>query len=293
MADVPSDVCAQLLVELDEAWQRCFKKLARRPHWKKQGRDFLSLCESHPKKWSLRNSILRFPKLGNLRAVIHRPLEGIPKTCTLKREVDQWFASIVCEIKVPTPIPRLGPLVALDRGVVLAVADSDGRKVPSPQFYSKSLKRLARAQCKLARKEKGSANREKAKLRVAKICRKVSRQREHFVQTLSHRYSKSHGVIAIEKLQIGSMVRANRGLARSILDAGWGLLSECLRYKQAWSGGSVLEVPAHYSSQTCSECGHVDRNSRRSQSEFVCTACGHFENADTNAAKVLKNRAIR
>jgi putative transposase len=99
--------------------------------------------------------------------------------------------------------------------------------------------------------------------------------------------------VIVEKLQIANMVRAQRGLARGILDAGWGLLVELLRYKLAWSGGQLVEVPAHYSSQTCHQCGAVDAASRRTQAEFICTRCGLGMHADLNAALVLKSRANR
>jgi putative transposase len=295
LADVPRNVCTQLLVELDKAWQRCFKKLAHAPRWKQRGKDSLSLCEPHPKMWRLDGDMIRFPKVGNLRAVIHRPIEGKPKTCTVKRDGDQWFASISCEVEIADPAPRPEPVVALDRGVINLVADSDGKLIESPRFYTRAMARLARAQRSVSRKQKGSANQKKAKLRVARIHREVRRQREHFVQTLSARYTKSHGVVGVEKLQINHMVeqQKNCGLSRSILDSGWGQLVECLRYKLAWSGGTLVEVPAAYSSQTCSECGCVDSKSRRSQSEFVCTACGNRDHADLNAAKVLKQRVNR
>lgn len=293
LADVPRAVCEQLLSELDKAWLRCFAKLGRAPRWKRKGRDFLGLTEPHSQRWRIDGSVVRFPKLGNLRAVIHRPTEGKPKTCTLRREGDQWFVSLLHEVEIATPTPRIAPVVALDRGVVNAVADSDGRIVESPRHHEKTLQKLARAQRNVSRKKKGSKNREKAKARVARIHLKVARQRAHFVHQLSAGYSKSHGIVAVEKLQIGNMVKANRGLARGILDAGWGMLVEQLRYKLAWSGGTLVEVPAAYSSQTCSECGCVDAKSRASQSSFRCTSCGHSDHADLNAAKVLLTRANR
>lgn len=239
------------------AWQRCFKRLASAPKWKRKGCTFLGFREQNPKSWRLDGSVLRFPKIGNMRAVIHRPLDGKPKSCTIKRDGDH------------------------------------GKIIPSPRYYEKSLKQLARAQRSVSRKQKGSQNQKKASVRVMRLHRKVRRQREHFLHNLSAAYSKSHGMVVIEKLQIGNMVKANRGLSRGILDAGWGILASQLRYKMAWSGGQVVDVPAYYSSQTCSQCGCVDAKSRRSQSEFVCTTCGHTENADTNAAKVLLCRANR
>lgn len=290
LADVPRNVCAQLLVELDKAWQRCFKRLSGAPRWKCKGRDFPSLIEPHPKYWRLNGSILRFPKLGALHVVVHRPLEGKPKTCTLKRDGDQWFVSILCEIETEAPLARTAPIVAVDRGVTFTLADSDGRLTANPKFYERSVGRIARAQRVVARRKKGSRNREKAKLRVMRLHRKVRRQREHFLHVESSRLAKSHGVVVIEKLNVAGMLRGR--LSRSIANAGWTRFAGMLRYKLTWSGGRLVEVPAAYSSQTCSACEHVDALSRCG-GRFWCTSCGYVDHADLNAAKVLKTRANR
>lgn len=288
LADVPRDVCAQLLVELDKAWQRCFKRLARAPRWKRKGLDVLGFCEPHPKAWRLDGSRIRFPKLGSMRAVVHREPVGKPKTCTLREEAGQWFASLVYETEVAEPAPRTVPVVAIDRGVVNVIADSDGNIVENPRRLEAA--RLARAQRNVSRKRKGSKNREKAKRRVAVLHRKVRRQREHMLHSISARLSKSHAIVVVEKLQIGNMVKANSGLARSILGVGWGRLVEQLKYKTAALGGAVVEVPAAYSSQTCNACGHVAAESRKAQAVFECVGCGVREHADINAAKVLLQR---
>lgn len=293
LAEVPRDISAQLLIELDRAWQRCFKRLGRAPRWKRKGRDVIGCMEPHPKAWRLVGNELRFPKVGAMHAIAHRPLEGKPKTCTIKRDGDQWFVSIMCEIKIVEPVSRTVPVVAIDRGVINISADSDGRIIEAPRHYRAALRRLARAQRTVSRRKKGSKNREKAKVRVMRIHRKVRRQREHFLHVLSHGYAKSHGIVVIEKLQVDNMVKTNRSLARGILDAGWSRFGEMLRYKLVWSGGMLLEVPAAYSSQTCSACGHVDAENRVSQSVFCCTSCEHQDHADLNAAKVLKSRANR
>ena len=290
LADVPRNVCAQLLVELDKAWQRCFKKLAHAPRWKRKGRDFLGMTEPHPRAWSLNGVALRFPKLGAMRLVLHRPLEGKPKTCTLKREGDQWLASVLCEVEVADPLPRPDPLVALDRGITHLLADSDGKLTPNPRFYERAMKRLAHAQRVVDRRKKGSKNREKAKLRVTRLHRKVRRQREHVLHELSAAYAKSHGTVVVEKLNVKGLLKGR--CSRSIASAGWSSFAAMLRYKLAWSGGTLVEVPAHYSSQTCSACGCIDALSRKREA-FRCTGCGHVDHADLNAAKILKSRANR
>jgi putative transposase len=291
LADVPRNVCAQLLVELDKAWQRCFGRLARAPRFKRKGRDYLGLTEPHPKVWRLEGRVLRFPKLGTLRAVVHRPLVGKPKSCTLRRDGDQWFVSIVCEIERPDPAPRTEPIVALDRGITHLIADSDGQLVQAGKPLEAALRRLAKAQRIVSRRKKGSSNRKKAIVRVQKLHRKVRRQRDHLLHTLSAAYAKSHGTVVVERLQIANMIR-NRPLARRIADAGWNRLVELLRYKLAWTGGQLVEVAAAYSSQTCSACGAIDPQSRYGE-RFRCTHCGHVDHADLNAAKILKSRVNR
>lgn len=294
LADIPRGVCEQLLCDIDIAWQRCFKNLGHRPRWKRKGIDSISPREAHRRSWKISDRAVCFPKLGSMRVVQHRPLEGKPKTCTLACEAGQWFAAISCEIEMPTPAPRTAPVVALDRGCVNLIADSDGKTIENPRHLRRSQSRLARAQRTVSRRKKGSKNREKAKLRVAKLHRKVRRQRDHVLHEISTTYAKSHGTVVVEKLYVANMSSGGgarkTGLNRSIMSAGWGRLVEMLRYKLAWSGGQLVEVPAAYSSQTCSSCGAVDPKSRVSQSEFVCVGCGVCDHADLNAAKVLKQR---
>ncbi|HEV8639860.1 MAG TPA: transposase [Methylomirabilota bacterium] len=287
LADVPRNVCAQLLVDLDAAWQRCFKGLAGRPRWKKKGRDAVAITEPHPSVFRVTATGVVFPKLGEIRARLHRPLWGTPKRCTIRRDVDQWFASIQCEEEVAAPEPRRGPTVAIDRGLTVLLADSDGRFVPNPKHLERTLCRLARAQRVVARRQKGSRRRHRAVLRVATLHRKVRRQRTHVLHVLSHRYAKSHGVVVVEKLNVAGMVRG--GLGRHIAGAGWSSFCTMLRYKLEATGGTLVEVPAAYSSQTCPTCGLVDAASRQGN-HFRCVGCEHEAHADLNAAVVLLSR---
>jgi putative transposase len=278
------------LVDLDAAWQRCFKRLARQPRWKRKGRDSVALTEPHSRVFRVTTTGLVFPKVGEIRAVLHRPVRGTPKRCTIRREVNQWFASIQCEEEVTDGPARVAPIVAIDRGVTVLLADSDGMVVPNPAPLEASLHRLARAQRVVARRRKGSRRRARAQLRVAKLHRKVRRQRTHVLHVLSARYAKSHGVVVVEKLNVAGMVRG--GLGRRIADAGWSSFCTMLRYKLEATGGTVVEVPAAYSSQSCPVCGVVDARSRV-RDRFRCVGCGHEAHADVNAAIVLLSRGNR
>lgn len=305
LAEIPYDVCAGVLRSLDLAWQRCFKKLSNEPRWKKKGRDsaVVSAVSDHAREL-LRLNGLHFPKLGTIRTIQHRPCVGRQLSATISNDCGQWFASIAVEQEVSDPTPRIGPVVAIDRGVVNAFADSDGGVVVNPRFAEHAARKLAHAQRAVSRRKKGSRNREKAKQRVAVIQRKVRRQRDHFLHVQSNRYANSHGVVVLESLGVqrmmksaggtverpGRNVKAKSGLNRSIAGVGWSRFAGYLRYKLEATGGRIEEVPAAYSSQTCAVCAHASPENRKTQSEFVCVSCGHHENADVNAAKVLLSR---
>jgi len=286
--DVPRHALAQVLLNLDDAWNKCFKRIRGEPKWKKKSSS-LGITEFDHTRFRINANKLKFPKLPPIPIVISRPLEGKPKSCTIKSDGDQWFASIVCEVDIQNPEPRTEPRIGIDRGIRNVIADSDGRLVENPKFLNIALKKLARAQRAVSRKVKGSNNREKAKNRVNRIHRTIRRQRAHFLHVESTRYTKSHGVVVLEKLKTKNMIQIGGGLSRNIGDSGWGMFSQFLEYKLKWSGGTLAEVNPAYTSQTCAVCNHVDRVSRCGD-RFKCTKCGHVDHADTNGAKIVLAR---
>jgi putative transposase len=284
--DVPRHVAIKMLDNLDQAWRLCFDKISGTPKWKKKS-TYVSFTEFDHLQFSVRGNKLKFPKLAPMKIVMSRPLEGKPKSCTLKRDGDQWFVSIMCEVEISDPEPRHEPKVGIDRGVRNIIADSDRRLVENPKFLDKVLNKLVRAQRTVSRRVKGSKNQAKAKNRVMRINRTVRRQRNHFLHEESTHYAKSHGTVVLEDLNTAGMIKGN--CSRQIADSGWGMFAQYLKYKLQWSGGQFLEVPAQYSSQTCAACYHVDRASR-SGDKFKCTKCGHEDHADLNAAVIVLNR---
>ncbi len=289
--DVPQHASNSLLDRLDLAWKQYFNKIKNKPRWKKKS-DCVSVTEFEGKCFQVGKSLLKFPKLSPIKIVQHRPLQGNPKSCTLFRDGDQWFASILCEVEIPDPAPRTEPKVGIDRGITNIIADSDRRLVVNPKFFDKSMKKLARAQRTAARRVKGSKNRAKANNRINRIHRKVRRQNDHFLHVESTRYAKSHGTVVLEKLNVKGMVKAKGNLAKGINNAGWSKFKDMLVYKLKWTGGILKEVPAHYSSQTCAICNHVDRNSRSGE-KFKCTKCGHEDHSDLNASLIILSRESR
>lgn len=303
LKDVSSRSCSAVLKRLDRAWTRRFGRIASSPRFKSKGRDAVSVDLDWREVRFVSPGHIRLAKLGVHRIITHRDLVGVTVAVTVLREGEQWFVAFTQRVDAAHVAQRPGT-VGIDRGVVSLVADSDGKTIANPRFANRSRRKLARLQRALARTKKGSNNRAKARLRLARAHRKVRRQRAWLQHQISHDYANSHGTIVIEKLGTARMtrsargsvdspgrnVRAKAGLNRSILDAGWAGIATMLRYKLDEQGGQLVEVPAAYSSQTCSACGAVDAASRRSQSEFCCTACGHSENADVNAARVILSR---
>lgn len=151
LAEVPRNVCAQMLVELDKAWQRGFGKLAKMPRFKRKNRgDHAPLIEPHPKTFRVegegRHGVVVFPKLGTVRAVVHDPLPGKAKTCAIVREGDEWYAAVSCEFEISEPPPSDKPAVAIDRGVAMLIADSDGRIVKNLRPMEALRRKVAKAQ---------------------------------------------------------------------------------------------------------------------------------------------------
>lgn len=178
LAEVPRNVCAQAIVELDKAWQRGFSKLAQMPQFKRVVRgERAPLIEPHPKVFRVqgsgRSGIVVFPKLGNVRTVIHRDIEGTAKTCAIVRDGEQWFVAISCAIEIADPTPSTKPAVAIDRGIVNLIADSNGRLVEGTRPMEVLRARVAKAQRRAAKKTKGSKNQKKARTKVAQLQRKA------------------------------------------------------------------------------------------------------------------------
>jgi putative transposase len=312
MRDVPRRGSEDTLKAIHRAWSSAFKCRKRRPRFKKKSAHGSAITMDYRSiNWCSGRSF-KVEKLGVVAVRRHRALGGRTIRVQLVGESGDWFAVFTQEIE-HTPPARLPGAIGIDRGIVSLVADSDGKTIEAPRFAERSARKLKRAARALSRAKKGSSNRAKARLRLARVHRTVRRQRAWLQHQISHDYANSHGTVVIEKLETARMtrsakgsaeapgrnVKAKAGLNRSILDAGWSGLAEKLRYKLAERGGELVEVPAAfelvevpaaYSSQTCSACGVFDAASRRTQSEFCCAACGHQDNADTNAARVILSR---
>jgi len=230
------------------------------------------------------------PKIcgGSIRAIVHRPLEGVFKFARIVKRPSGWYVQCVCETE-PNPMPENDRAIGLDMGITYLLADSEGHFVENPKCLKASLKRLAKAQRVLARRKKGSRRRNKARKNVARIHEKIVNQRKDALHKASRYYVDRYQVIAIEDLQIGNMVR-NHCLAMAISDASWGQLRWDLTYKAEGAGRVLIAVAPQYTSQKCSRCGEYVPKAL-SVRTHVCPHCGYIADRDTNAARNILSKA--
>jgi len=210
-----------------------------------------------------------------------------PSAVTVSRDAaGRWHISILVE-EVIRPLPPSAAAVGLDAGITSLVTLSTGETVTNPWHERRDRARLALAQRRLSRKTKGSANRQKAKLKVAKAHARIADRRRDFLHKLSTRIIRENQTVVIEDLTVRNMVR-NHSLARAISDASWAELRAMLEYKADWYGRTVIAVDRFYpSSKTCSVCGHLTALLPLNVREWECAACGRVHDRDVNAAKVI------
>jgi len=231
---------------------------------------------------------LKLSKIGNVPIVLHRVPKGKIKTLTIKQNTaGQWFATFACEVKIPEVKHTSSEKVGLDVGLESYAVLSNGKFIDNPRHILKAEKMLKRLQRRLSRKKKGSVNRRKAKFRLAKQHIKVANQRIDFMHKLSHKLTQSYSFIAVEDLNIKSML-GNHWLAKSISDASWNSFVQMLSYKAVTCGGQLVKVNPRNTSKTCSKCGKIV-DMPLSKRTFHCPNCGFVCHRDLNASiNILK-----
>jgi putative transposase len=238
---------------------------------------------------ALDGGMLSLSKIGPIRLRLHRPLQGTPKTVTISREADGWYACVSCA-EVPTePLPATGHETGSDVGLNVFLITADGERVENPRQYRKAEQQLAKAQRRVSRRKKGSKRRRKAVKLLARKHQQVKRQRTDFHHKAALALLRQYDVVYLEELQLRNLVR-NRHLAKSSSDAGWAAFRTILDAKAACAGRQVVAVPAQYTSQDCS--GVLPDGSRCPQRvakslsvrTHVCPSCGLVRDRDENAA---------
>jgi len=290
---IHSQVLQDVLFRVERAYQGFFRRLANNegkpgyPRLKGEGR-YDSITYPQEPGFRVEDGRLRLSKIGTIKIKMHRVLVGQVKTCTIRKNGKHWYACFSVEyapVKRPVPAKAIG----IDVGIETFATLSDGREIENPKYLRKSETRLVRVQRSLSRKKKGSANRRKARVRVADVYRKTRNQRNDFHHKEARNIVNECGIIAAEDLKIKNMVR-NRHLSKSISDAGWGTFLNILAYKAEEAGCRFIRVDPQYTSVICSGCGAAVPKTLAVR-VHRCPACGLVIGRDHNAAINVLDKA--
>ena len=233
---------------------------------------------------------IKLSKIGDVRLIYSRPVEGKIKTCRVVRDVDQWFVVLTCEQEQSQVTKSTNPTVGVDVGIKTFVVLSDGECVENPRHFKKSEQQLAKQQRRLSRKVKESQNRNKQRTKVARVHRKIRRQREDFLHKVSRNLVENYGCIVFENLNIKGMLR-NHKLAKHISDCAWRKLIDYTTYKAEEAGVEVRLVNPKNTTQICSSCGEVVPKALADRIH-CCPHCGLEVDRDLNAAINIRSVGI-
>ena len=313
LAEGSSSVQQQALRDLTRVFANAKAGTHRFPRWRRKGTDE-GFCvrdvsvHTVNRRWAE----LTVPKVGRVRFRLSRLLPETYGMARVTLDSAGWWHVSFAAPQSPLQREPTGAVVGIDRGVASTIATSDGALLRAPKLRPREKRRIERLQQQLARQQRGSRRKEKAKAAIACTHAKAVRRRNDWIERRTTEFVRTYDVIAVEDLEVKHMVRAPRpkpdsereggflpngrrakaGLNRAILDQGWGRFLRRLEDKAGASGVVVVRADPAYTSQTCARCGHVAKESRESQAVFSCVACGHKRHADLNAAANILARGI-
>lgn len=297
LREVPHHALVQAIADLHKGFKAFFEGRTRFPQYLRKG-EKESFRLPDPKQFRVKDDAIFLPKAGWVAWVRHREIAGVLKNVTISRSGDHWYASVQTEAEVVDTTTNQGATIGIDLGVAKPITLSDGTVFALPRVSTAERRHLAAAQKRMARRKKGSKNREKARRQVARIQAKWARRRNDAAHKATTMIAKNHGVIVMEDLKVANMARSARGtveapgrnvrqkagLNRALLDISFGQIRSLLAYKAPLFGSRLIVVDPRNTSRTCPACGAVDAMSRKTQGVFSCVACGHADDADVNAA---------
>lgn len=283
----------QALRDLERAFTAFFARRARFPRFRSRRRDRPSF--RIPQSLRLDGERLLVPKVGPVRLVLHRPLEGELKSATFTQDATgAWYVSLVAHVELPdTPPSPPAPerTVGVDLGLHNLAVLSDGRRVPAPRHYRRAERKLRRLQRRLARYQQGSKKREKVRRQLARQHLRVANQRKDHLHKLSAAFVREHDAVVIEDLNVKGLSKTKMG--KSVHDAGGATLRFQLTYKARWQRKRVVTIGRFFpSTRLCPACGRVNGELTLAEREWTC-GCGVVHDRDLTAARNIRDEGLK
>ncbi|MCL4321099.1 MAG: transposase [Deltaproteobacteria bacterium] len=296
LTGIHSQVLQDVLFRVEKAYKAFFRRLKSKdgkagyPRFKNYGRyDSITYTQSG---FSIIDGKLKLSKLGTIKLKQHRNINGIIKTCNIKKEIDKWYVCLSVEYnKVIQKQTNINKHIGIDAGIKSFVCFSNDNIINNPKYLIKSEEELIKKQRRLSNKKKGSNNRKKAKVSVSKFHKRISNQRKDFQHKLSRKLVDNYDAIGAEDLSIKNMVK-NHNLAKSINDAGWGQFISYIAYKAEEAGKLFMKVNPKGTSKDCHICGYNCPDMTLSIRQWTCPVCHTVHNRDINAACNVDRRML-
>ena len=290
---VDSIALQQSLRDLDRGFVNFFQKRASHPLFKSKHDNHQSYRTiNQGDNIRIVGKHIKLPKLGYVKVRQSMEIGHINNVTVERTPTGKYFAVLNVEFE-PVPKPNSGGKIGIDVGIKEFYSDSNGNMVPNPKHLEKSMRKLIREQRRLSRKEKGSSNRNKQRVKVALVHEKITNQRNDFLQKESTMLIRENQTICIEDLKVKNMMRNHR-LAKAIASVSWSKFFDMLEYKATWYGNDIIRIPTMYpSSQTCSCCGYKNPLVKNlAVRNWECPECHTKHNRDTNAGINILSKGL-
>jgi len=290
---VDSIALQQSLRDLDRGFVNFFQKRASHPVFKSKHDNHQSYRTiNQGDNIRIVGKQIKLPKLGYVKVRQSMEIGHINNVTVERTPTGKYFAVLNVEFE-PVPKPNSGGKIGIDVGIKEFYSDSNGNMVPNPKHLEKSMRKLIREQRRLSRKEKGSSNRNKQRVKVALVHEKITNQRNDFLQKESTMLIRENQTICIEDLKVKNMMRNHR-LAKAIASVSWSKFFDMLEYKATWYGNDIIRIPTMYpSSQTCSCCGYKNPLVKNlAVRNWECPECHTKHNRDTNAGINILSKGL-